>query len=41
MTGERLRLTDIDWRYLMATCDGAGGFVDGARNEPGPTDASR
>ena len=41
MTGERLRLTDIDWRYLMATRDGAGEFFDDPRNEPSPTDASR
>jgi hypothetical protein len=37
----RMRLTDIDLQYLMATRDGAGGFVDGARNEPSPTDPSR
>ena len=37
----RLRLADIDSQNFMATRDGAGGFVDGARNEPGPADTSR
>ena len=36
----RLRLTDIDSQYLIATRDGAGGLVDGASNEPSPTDTS-
>ena len=36
----RLRLTDIVSQNFMAT-RGAGGFVDGARNEPCPTDTSR
>jgi hypothetical protein len=37
----RIRLTDIDSQYLMATRDGAGGFLDGGRNKPSPTDSSR
>ena len=35
----RMRLTDIDLQDLMATRDEAGGFVDGARNEPSATNA--
>jgi hypothetical protein len=36
-----MHLSDIDSQCLMATRDGAGGFVDGAGNEPSPTDPSR
>ena len=37
----RIRSTVIDSQYLMASRDGAGGFVDSARHEPSPTDTSR